>query len=506
MKNKTSAYFLHLARQYRAFIILYFVLALAAFPVHAFSTLFLSRSVEDALPFYFSQAIEAQGMLAINMLGVSFLTPYIMFNFLFSRSSLDTYFSLPIRREKLFLQHFAFGFLMQAVPAVVAGLLGYGIIQAAYLAHGSLTGPLIASGHLTTYSFGSFALSMLLMVLGSLLLMMPSTLAILCTPNLFNAIIYGVVLELIPLILAYDWNQYVRNYFGYTSLSQFSGPYPIQFQMTYISAFNGGLNPAYIVHIAVGFLVGLLLLGLSVRLFRTRRVERTNTNEMVKGFYPFMITFFGIILLVMLMGMFYSALFEGEIWYKNSMLITLFLMAFALYFIIQIIRNHGIPKILMTVMSYVVIFLVSLLLAWGMHNVVRKGLVSASVNPSRVASLEISTATAGSPDGRQVYYPFGQNASVTSRLIKDPKVIADVIAWQKSLTSQALADNNITVEKSMFFVNPNVRLIYYSANGEILLARSYALNKDTSVQDLEAITGFKLDRPSAGHAEEPMEP
>lgn len=498
MKSKTRPYFFHLLRQYRAFVLLYFVIALLASPVSLLLRFFAAYNSEFAYSYgaYFDLA---QIGLAAVMVGFSILTPFVVFSFLFNKPNLDTYFSLPIKREKLFLKHFAFGWLLQAVPVTVSHLLGFVIIR--------VTVPLLSAAQAPeNYKLSAFLLTTLMLLMGSLFLMMPSMLAILFTPNLFNAIIYAGVLQILPVVLSYVRDTYFMSYYGFTMLREKPDTPLIIFQAKYVEAFsepNKIKDPLYIVFMLIA---GIALLFLSMWLFKNRKAERTNSNDMVKGFYPFMITFFGILILLTVLGSSYYDIFGSEKWYFQTGFVLLFFMGFALYLAVQMIRRHGMPHIGKTIVSYLIIFVVSVLLSVGVKNLVYYTNESRLPKPDQVARVELATGSMiGTSDAVQnggehlklgYYYPFGSGSAIYQKELTNADEIKEVLSLHQDLCAEIedpgffKAGHRGDVYK--FYHNPNIRIVYYDKNERMLMARAYALEDKEQQKEAEKLLGREV--------------
>lgn len=503
MKSKTRPYFLHLLRQYRAFVVLYTLIAMIPYPIALFIRLLIFRrqGLENAAgeltEFVPIWAISTQATLAAVVIGLAMITPYIVFSFLFNRSNLDTYFSLPIKREKLFMKHFLFGWLLVLLPVLLSHLLGFGIIRI-------FTALAIAEGAAVkvTYLFGPFLLNSLYLALGSLFFIMPTTLAILYTPNLFNAIIYGGVFHLLPNILAMTVDLFTKHYTGYTQLSRQRELSPLSVHENFLRSFeelNRLNNPLYV---PILFLLGLALLGLAVRLFCRRQSERTNGVDMVKGFFPFIISFFGLLILTSFFSGNFTEIFSDSHWYLNSLFIFALTGGFALYLTVQIIRRHGMPHIGKTVLSYVIIFLVSLGLTFGLRFMLRELVVLRTPDPASVASVEVASGQITyKPSAYLIesgkfgyYYPFGSDVRIEKVTLDEPQKIKGVIGWQKDHLAMLEASDELNNSDNLYS-RPNVRLVYYDAGGHVLMARCYDIRNEQERQQIEAISGLKLLEP-----------
>ncbi len=509
MESKRRPYILHLLRQYRAVIVLYFLIALISYPLF----LLIQYLKMQADPNVFAYSMFAywdynrHAVLAGVLLALSIVTPYLMFSFLFNPSHLDRYFSLPVKREKLFLAHFLFGWLIEIVPVLFSHLLGFLIIR---LLYPNLN--IAAAGAAPeVYTFPAFLLNSLFLLLGSLLMMMPTTLAILFTPNLFNALLYGGVLHLLPILLQLTIDTMTGSYFGYTRLRDVEVSFkPLYIQKNYIQTFRNLNSLTRPLTTLIGFAAAVLLLIWAVWLFKRRRAERTNGNYMFKGFYPFLISFFGLLLLWTYIYEYYDVIFTAQ-WYRDSYIVLIFFLALLLYFIVQTIRCHGLPNIGKTILSYLGIFAAALLLSFATHQFSEHFIVRKMPDPGRTAAVEITSAAdfpLATEDEEEFelpeedlilneyYYPFGVHSVQRRKMIRDKEEIAAVMAWQEDYLKNIARESGR--DPFDYYNEKNIRLVYYAEDGAVLLARSYVVPEDAQRQELEEIAGEIFLDPGCG--------
>lgn len=495
MKNKTSPYIRHLARQYRAYILLYFLLNFISFPL-MIALRMITNQNQNANVHYSLIGISEAGILGfsagINMI-LSMASPLLLFRFVFNRNDLDTYFSLPISREKLFLKHFGFAWLLQAAALVLNRLLGLILL-------------LINGGD--GFLLRGFWTNLAVMLLGSFFFMIPTMLAVLLTATFFNALFHTALLNILPWILTGFWNLYLKNYKGYSpgpeSKSQDG---VLMFHRHYFNALQGdslSLQREAILPVLVTFLIAALLFVLCVRLFKTRKVWRVGSGDMVKGYYPAIISIYGLLILSFFYGSIYEQLFARDGFLQSSNFIFSIFLAFAFYFVVQIIRRNGLPKIGRTIGTYVLILAGALLLTLFMHNVVRKSLVYTHIQPAQVGSIELTTAreynqydirSAQIPEGAvkgEYFYPFGEHTVSLQKEVTDEEEIKQILDWYNAYLDSGFA--SLDEERYMYYnaEYKSLRLIFRDHGGKIILTRSYALARDREAQSFENVSGFEL--------------
>lgn len=492
---KSKGYLQHLLKQYRAIVILYFAISIIVYPV---SLLLQSLSREDWWGFDYSPI-----SLAVMMVVLGAVTPFIVFSFIYDKTKMDTYFALPLARERLFLIHFFFSWLIQIIPALVSNCL-------AFLITNSIT-PAEMLKYAGPYSFSKFLVWSGILVLGSLILQLPSMLAILCTTNLFNGFVYALVLHLVPITIQGVWTSSATDYFGYTP-SQSFGDFSLtnlEFHSIYVMSSSQDTAGKYLPALAVWFLIALALLALSSRLFKGHKVERTNTAYMVKGFYPAVIAIYGTLLMLLMLNNSFNEIFlySERPFFLNNVFISIFLFGFVVLFIVEIIRYHGLPKIGRTILFYLAIFAVALGLSFFLNTTVQNRLMKAMPPRDKVAKIELTSADYQYNDEhrqKEIFvYPFGYVTNYSQVTVEAEEDIDKVMHIHREMVDNWLRlDLSARTHESMAsYNNPQLRLVYLDSSGHRLLTRSYSVFSLRHRQDLEAVSGIDLINPGEGDPE-----
>ncbi|NLC40662.1 MAG: hypothetical protein GX763_07075, partial [Clostridiaceae bacterium] len=405
--------------------------------------------------------------------------------------------ALPFEREKLFLVHFSFGWLIQVIPALVSNFL-------AFLIANSIT-PAEMMKDTGPYSFSKFLVWSGILVLGSLMLQLPSMLAILCTTNLFNGFVYALVLHLVPITMQGVWTSSATDYFGYTPSQGFGDSVLInlEFHSIYTLSSSMGSEGKYWPALVVWFFIALALLALSIRLFKKHKVERTNTSYMVKGFYPTVIAIYGTLLLLLMLNTSFSELFQySEMpFFLNSIFISIFLFGFVVLFIVEIIRFHGLPKIGRTILFYLAIFAVALGLSLLLNISVENKLMKTMPPREKVAKIELTSADYEydfEDIQREIFvYPFGYVTNYSQVTVGADEDIDKVMNIHREMVDDwlSLGLSERTHESYLPYLNPHVRLVYLDGSGNKLLTRTYYVYSLQHRQALERITGIDLRDP-----------
>ncbi len=487
---KTKGYLRHLLKQHRAIVFLYFAVSIIAYPV---SLLLQSYSRESWWTLDYSPT-----SLAVIMVILGAVTPFIVFSFIYDKTKMDTYFSLPIKREELFLIHFAFNWLIQIVPVLISNFLAFLVIN--------LLTPASLLADMGPYSFTKFLIWSGILVLGSVILQLPSMLAILCTTNLFNGFVYALVLHLVPITMQGAWNSFATDYFGYTPTQGFadSSLVELEFHSIYVLSSSQESRGEYWLALVIWFVVGLALLALCSRLFKTHKVERTNTSYMVKGFYPTVIAIYGTLLLLILLNSSFDEIFlyAQRPFFLHNLFISFFLVGFVVLFIVEIIRFHGLPKIGRTILFYLIIFAVALGLSYFLNTTVETNLAKAMPDREKVEMIELTSADYQYYEPEETksifVYPFGYVTNYSQKTVEDEAAIDEIMKIHRQMVDYWFTlDITSRQHESMApFNNPHLRLVYLDKNGDKLLTRTYYVYGLEQRQALEEISGIELIMPA----------
>ncbi len=490
--KKTRPYLMHLLRQYRAFVLLY---ALALFAAHPLLVYFNKRQEAAYLDMYTSVQYMPQMTLAplsLVVIALGIVTPFIVFGFVYNKATMDTYFSMPIKRVNLFLKHFFFGWLMIVIPMLLSLLLGFILYQV-------MSVPALLAVH--PYTFLTLVTQAGLLLAGSLMTMMPSMLAILCTTNLFNGIIYAGVLNIFPYLIKAVWNLFATNFIGYTALSWNDSTAELawlEFHKLYFSAFGGINSVENKVDILLWFVFALALLFLSAKLFATHRVERTNSAYMIKGFYPVIITGFGFLALVGALAVNHETSRYHSGIFTDQTFIFVFVIGFITYFVIQIIRRLGMPKILPTILCYVAIFTCASLTSWFLSGWVRDNRGRVLLSADQVAKVRLLSATMDyglereEPQEGIFYEPFGRTSEWIENTYEDPALIEKTLQLQENLISYwSIKEKTHGGLETRNIWAPSLRIYYLDESGEILQVRQYPIVSDAEMELATELLGQK---------------
>lgn len=511
MKNSTWSYVRHLIRQHRALIVLLFVAMLSAYPI----MLFLTReSIFAQWRFEYLAIYLTQLMSGLPLLGQigSIAVPFVIFQYLYKKADLDSYYALPITKEKLYRIHFFFGLGMLIVPMLFSHIVGYLELQ-------NLTSQ-YAPGMMKDYSFSLWLQQAAGMSVGLIIPYVLTTISILCTTNLFNGLIYTGVLHLFPALAWTVWSMFANSSFGggstrvqYDPASQYATwvePHEVYTGMA-VKGFSFWRYAVFWVVLAV------LLFFASLYFIRKRKVERVNSQRMFSWFYPLCIYGFGGLLLILLLGM--SILTGGtgsngiiSIFHEQnglSVFLFPFIVGLILFFIIQIIREHGVSSIFKTFAKYLLLFVICSGIVLFLKSEVTDRYSHEIVDAAKVDTVEILIPELHSEQDRfdlmhgTVFYqgeektsnipskfqafseqkkPFelpgyGHIDHYAKYVVSDESEIRDVIVWQKKIIDEHFSAIRANGNGAQDY-DPSavVYLNYLDSEGKTIQMRSYSVN------------------------------
>lgn len=487
---------MHLIKQHKAIIIINTIANMIVSPV-----IILFSIINNFLYSYhfdIDYGVPA-GILTVTLIS-AVITPFIVFNYLYSKADLDTYFALPIKRKKLFSIQFIFSYLITIVPALVANYLAFIIVL--------LNNLLFARHyHIDIMSNASlFLQSSLILIIVTFVIMLPSIISIICTTSLFNGLLYTAVIHCFPYVFNIIWRLFDNDFFGFIShfnyfeLSGFSTrnslviadgiPGLELIPQTYAGLFSlwnssGALNLKNLTNYLILFIhliLAIFVFFLILYFYKHRRVERIQSDYMYKFFYPILINGFGSLILV---GIF-NELLPHSSYSKLLEIALLYLIGFAVYYIVSIIRFHGWPKFLKTLASYSIVFFVSMSLTFVLSFAAKHVRSWEFVDPQRVTTMKVYCAADELEETKYEYseyfYPIGGVNKYIEFNSSDKNKIKAMIDLQSKLVSQWNGESTDT--KSYLKGATTIQVFYLGEKGRLLQARVYAL---TNPDDIEAL-------------------
>ena len=291
--------------------------------------LLLIQILAAILPFLFTGmskytiSLLASGFsYGILLIAICVLTPFF-FNFVHSKKSVDTYFSLPLSRKSLLISTLLFEISAVYVPWLIANII------IAFLSIG-----------IGGFSPGGFILML------TYALMITTALAVFCAAIdlLANNAIDGIIMIggyfLLPLFLllaanafadifVVGYNPFNFEIFGYLSLPFMAcNAYFEMLNITWSSNYGSAFNVPYL-DIIIIFIHLLVFAFVLYREFTTRAVERAEQNSDNLLAYPFLIYAYSFIFLFIFTS---STVFQQDFMAISSIAVSLFVYFFVFIF------------------------------------------------------------------------------------------------------------------------------------------------------------------------------
>lgn len=293
---------------------------------------FYSRITEQ-----FSSLISfGNGIMYVVIVIMAFLLAMSGFWYVYSGVKTDFYHSLPIKREKLFLERYVTGILIFIVPYFISLMLGYG----AGIMKGAGT-----SGILSLCAKGFVTNVVLFLLLYNL-----AVLGVLLTGNLFTGVlaygaflIYGILLESTISLTKYTFfTTYIEN----SRLSQsFEGKFG-KLSPLYVFDMILSNNKISMKDVSVVFGISVLFLVICMFVYKIRPTEAYHKSIAFKKLQP-IIKVLVVLPVSACVGILSSEIVgQNFIWYVGGLLVTAVLLSFAMEFLYYLdIRECIRPKI-----------------------------------------------------------------------------------------------------------------------------------------------------------------
>lgn len=514
-RYKNKSYLSVLFRQYK-----YYVYAIAMIFLAVYVLPVILRSDLGLFGVYAGRSATIRGTsfntgtLVVLRDMLFFITPFIFFRHLYSKTEMDTYFSIPVPRGRLFANHFLFNYAVVVIPMLLSFLIGFLAV--------------VIGGNVTDMSelLVGFLLKSVSLAFSGVIILALSVLAITLTTTMFNGLIYAGVFNIIPLVVQLLYRTFESGYYGYTR----PGPNVWENELL------GNMNHFLVNHedirditstektlaMFVWFGIALVLVALALHLYRNRKVYRIEGEFMVKGFYSTIISVFTIMVLVQVFFM------EYELYMVNGIIaamserqnatLLMFLAFLVAYYIVQMVRLHGRPNFVKTIATYILLFVVAL----GITQLLYTELIyKTSVYVPELAEVEKVVIT----NDRDFSYDYGEderrknrdfdpeteryfvNNDGVSRIfeeheIEDTVAIAELITWQKEMIDRFFLidyandgffyDFNDSWEEDVYRPQAYIKVTYLDSNDNVVSSREYRVYAGEFGEKLSEIVGERI--------------
>lgn len=268
-------YFKYLIKQNKKYLILIYVVGI----IIPFLT--LNSLIPD--PYGDFEIVRIPGMISlIYGFALSCIVPIYLFSFLQKKKSNILYFSLPIKKESLYITTSLFSYFLTLLPVVIYQIIG----QCITFSYGAVLSP------------STFILAIFITIVHMLAVNSIVTFVILLTQNIVDSFICSFAYFSLPLVIyiALDTcatrvvDKIMLGTGNYTQalkaiLSYASPVYNGLFQLNNLSSENVSRSP-----IIVWVIIGILLIVINYFLYSKRTIEQSETYTKSVFMYPLIIT------------------------------------------------------------------------------------------------------------------------------------------------------------------------------------------------------------------------
>lgn len=369
----------------------------------------------DSGEFYISLLLIGTILLLIG-------TPFIFFNYLTSKKSVDFMHALPIKRRDLFLTNAAISFLFVLIPFTVSYITGYLLLY-------SFEGLAFSMSHITIY-FQLIALFAAVQV--------PTLFVIANTGTTSDSLIYSIILFLVPFITYGAFESFGSTYiigadgFSSTNLLSFISPSVGLFRV--IS--YGDTTISIPILIIYWIVFAFILLAFTIRLYEKWKSERSEQPFNNNVFFNFVTSIFVGVLLIFLLSIFpLDPRSPFKFLAIQNLLIPL-LFTFATYIILDSIRRRSFQRLSKSIKRYSIIALVTLLGTTLVYTTQGFGYSRTMLEPSDVESVTLQS-------GFGYNDPLFAGLSYDKHKIEEPNEVAIVLSVHQNLVDTFSASNRL---------------------------------------------------------------
>ena len=385
-KSKVQkSYFSFLTKQHYNFAIVIFIAQLLA------AVLPLISSLREDYSFYYipTTAFYAYGLLGVAIAG-AVVAPFMVFGYMFKANNMDYYFSLPVRKSKVYFKQIVFSYLLVALPTVLTSAVIAVALQ--------IMKPLVPELMSTVYM--ELLMVVIVGLLGILVFMMPAVISTLSSADVFNAMIYTVVIHLIPLWPVLARILLVQKFHGNTFMFPNDNPEDkVQDLIPHVSFFKsvpvsseGGWPWRNIWILVLWTVIALVLVIYGANLYHRFRASRVGSSYQVKKFYPVMTFYTGVMIFLLVYGQDFLYRTTGDYHMNINEHIIFFATVFVGYYLIRLIQDRGFPKLKEFFASFAIILVIGLLGGWIIGGLIPSIRARQIPNEDRISKVEVYIA------------------------------------------------------------------------------------------------------------------
>lgn len=448
-------------RKNRNFIVIFTIILFLTAPVPMLVELYYSGFQNIG---HFSEV----NLMVLNLLttGLLIFVPFLFFNYLTKKSSVDFIHSLPISRGSLFLSYAAASLIIVLLPFTLTYWTSY----------------------IINYMFGStgfewqhlFTFLRLLLLFGSV--QVPTLLVIMNTGTLSDSVIFSLILFIAPFIAFFALSEFTRTYLlGFSDLSSTNLLYFISPSTFFVAS----AIPDFIsvdVNLVTGywilFSIGMYVITCSAyRNWKSEFAERPFNNDY---FYPFVISLFTVLLLIFMMSLF-AIDYNASLQFLSPInLIIPILFTFVFYVVMDFIKHRTTKFFLKATKHFVYIIIFALSITTIVFSTQGFGYAWRIPDASKIDSVRITIDS--------FYDEFGDYDAI----VRDSNDLKEVLEIHQELVLLYKEANGFfNNEISLNDVEAKLK-IEYSNDGKNILRRNFSipetfmvtLNKFKQIEDV----------------------
>lgn len=448
LKLNLMAY--HIKRQ-KNFLFIFFILTAATFPVPVLIRLLTRHNVVhetvNALPSFYSNLAFLLFVTVILMM----IVPFIFFDYLFSKRSVDVFHSLPIKRSDLFNTYALLSYLFVWIPFALSYWIGTLILMV-----GFKTPP--NSYMITTF----FQISAILFAT-----QVPTNFVIMNTGTLADGLIYTSLFFIIPFIGFGAFQTFsTRFIFGIGSLS-------LSKYITFISPvfalvtapFKMFENITFTGAAAYWLIAATCLQLISRRLYKQFKSENSQKPFTNQWFFPFVASLFVCFLLVFALSLNDYENIKGIMNFiaPQALLIPV-LVSYVIYVLLDFVRLRSARSIKKTTRNYGIVLVTTIAISMLLYSTQGFGYAWKLPQKKSIQSVSITVSSYTTPLLPEFINADSSNYSPdTEYRFQSPKGIDVVYSIHEKLVD-ALHDN-FSIFKSNkepeTFDSSEITLTYY---------------------------------------------
>lgn len=408
------------------YFLIFGLLLFAVFPLPVIIDMINTPRSAANLGMHYTPSVSGYNYaFATMMIALTLLTPFILFNYLTSKKSVDVFHALPVKRKELFLTNVLTGIALVVIPGTINYLLGHGIF---YLHHGVNDAALLYDW--VVIMFFAIAIQSI------------STFVILNTGTLIDSLIHTGILIFLPFgiffVIVMFTNEFLFGLGGITDnlLKVMTPLYAI-----YHALFEG---PYQIQLLIYWFALYTIFLMVQTNIYIKRKSERSEEPFTNKYYFPIITAVFTGLIFVMLNAG-YSALrsrsgMSFQSFFAFDSILLALIITFVGYTILNIFKNRSTKYFLTTIRNYVIIVLVATILSVTTIQTQAFGFVWRVPNASKIESIELYDSAL-----YQVHPILSQSENTYNSnnvKIKDEAIIDMFTKVHKSINQKVKRENN----------------------------------------------------------------